>query len=755
VPSNPARSLSHDTFLSETTTLRGTRTNTSDSPYDKLPKKPCLEAKDSWNSLGLGQSHEITTDGNGGRGTDRRKGIAGWPWWWEIASISLSIICLIVLLILLLWSNGMSLAAWRLPIQPNSLISVLTTVSKTAMMVAIAGCLNQLKWRHFMTAADSMRSLQLFDDASRGPWGSAMLILKMRRRRVVLAWALALATIVGLGIEPSAQQILDFPQREALMQNATATLGRADDYYSMLHPRFPYDGEAAEEVDRVKLRTKIRSAILGGFSGARYQPAVNCPSGAASCTWDKVTTLGYCGEFRNVTDVTAVNCTTGSPTSVNCTYDFPGRNVEMDPLQLRFSQNLTTGESEEGDEEKSVSYSGPLFSSIGRFEVASDDAPERLDFRLYFTAVKVPQRNAVRLAVDQSSDNEGGGEGSLRPPGVEQYHSIWSLCRRTYFNVTASPGGNIESYVEGPSVPLVGDDEVNANTGFLFDIIGPLQLRVVNASFVLTYKPTSQPSTSNEDEELEIEEPQTYRVGAPMGMLYTNQLISTSVYADQGTISTAFSRSAGLSDFTLDDFMYGADLHDMTESLASMLTNLMQSAGTSSEGNSGVSGDNANATTTKPEEGRAYFREVYIHVRWGWLVLPMAETLLTAVLMGVVIYVSGSSSAGRGRGHGGSGLDGSYGSSYELGVNGSGEAGVDVEDSSSARVPLLKESVVAYLAAGLDEKAGAELRESLVLSSAQSGRGSLTGNNMTEAAKGVMVRLVSDRDGRLQFVKAD
>jgi hypothetical protein len=58
-----------------------------------------------------------------------------------------------------------------------------------------------------------------------------MLLLSLRRR-AILSWALAFVSVVALGIDPSAQQIPDFPSREVELTNVTAVLGRAEHYNS-------------------------------------------------------------------------------------------------------------------------------------------------------------------------------------------------------------------------------------------------------------------------------------------------------------------------------------------------------------------------------------------------------------------------------------------------------------------------------------------------------------------------------------------
>lgn len=48
----------------------------------------------------------------------------------------------------------------------------------------------------------------------------------------ILGWFFTLVTIAGLGIEPSAQNILDFQVRTVNLTNTTAEVAMAREYYS-------------------------------------------------------------------------------------------------------------------------------------------------------------------------------------------------------------------------------------------------------------------------------------------------------------------------------------------------------------------------------------------------------------------------------------------------------------------------------------------------------------------------------------------
>lgn len=96
-------------------------------------------------------------------------------------------------------------------------------------MVPIAACLNQMKWDHFEYRENPLEHLQLYDDASRGPWGS-FLLLVTGRAKVLTAWAFAAVTLVSLGNDPSTQQMIETRSKQANMVNTTALSGAAHNY---------------------------------------------------------------------------------------------------------------------------------------------------------------------------------------------------------------------------------------------------------------------------------------------------------------------------------------------------------------------------------------------------------------------------------------------------------------------------------------------------------------------------------------------
>ncbi|KAF2802020.1 uncharacterized protein BDZ99DRAFT_212767 [Mytilinidion resinicola] len=78
----------------------------------------------------------------------------------------------------------------------------------------------------------------------------------------------------------------------------------------------------------------------------------------------------------------------------------------------------------------------------------------------------------------------------------------------------------------------------------------------------------------------------------------------------------------------LGNFLKTSNISDVTQNIADILTGLMRSNNP---------GDNPNATMFK---GEAHFLTTFVDVRWPWIILPLAETLLTIILLAISILLA-------------------------------------------------------------------------------------------------------------------
>ena len=145
--------------------------------------------------------------------------ISRYGWWWEVSSILVALLCTTAIITILTFVDQKPIASWRLPIQPNSLVSIFSTIAKSALLVSVAECLGQLKWDHF-GKPEPLSDIQVFDGASRGPWGALVFLGKMRTG-ASLGSIGAFITLVLLTFEPFTQQVIQFGTRNAMLANET------------------------------------------------------------------------------------------------------------------------------------------------------------------------------------------------------------------------------------------------------------------------------------------------------------------------------------------------------------------------------------------------------------------------------------------------------------------------------------------------------------------------------------------------------
>ena len=107
------------------------------------------------------------------------------PWIWEIVCGAISISVMVALVAVLKAYDGLPLSEWEASISAgaysfnisiNFIVSALGTIGKAALTVCVAAGISQAKWVWFAKAKRSLLDYKTFDDASRGPLGSARLL---------------------------------------------------------------------------------------------------------------------------------------------------------------------------------------------------------------------------------------------------------------------------------------------------------------------------------------------------------------------------------------------------------------------------------------------------------------------------------------------------------------------------------------------------------------------------------------------------
>jgi len=189
-PASRVSSLHDDgDFVSSIATERGDDEMPSMSPGTGARDLGHSEAEDSLdNRMEVRSGAMKTFLGNDkpSQGTRQRttrstcKPLDGDSWAWEIAAVILSLVMSGITVLTLILIDNKKLPDLPIGITPNTLISILTTISKSSLLFTVGQCLGQLKWVWFSRRGRPMKDMGTFDEASRGPWGSLQLIWRTK-----------------------------------------------------------------------------------------------------------------------------------------------------------------------------------------------------------------------------------------------------------------------------------------------------------------------------------------------------------------------------------------------------------------------------------------------------------------------------------------------------------------------------------------------------------------------------------------------
>ncbi|CAG7944807.1 unnamed protein product [Penicillium salamii] len=275
-------------------------------------------------------------------------------WLWEASAIIFSILCFTAMFCVVRVYDQQASPSLPYGITLNSVISILGTASKSSLIFAVAESLGQLKWMWFWKSRKPLRDFQSFDSASRGPWGSVVML--WQHKGATIASLGALITILALAFDPFLQQVLTFPLRQIPMPSSSNSHDSSfSQVYNISPPYIPRADrllpyEIPEELEAYT--TNFRDAILSGIWSSPSQINPTCAS--ANCTWEPFRSVGYCAKCADLTRSARLvgcdkvsfpysmpfNSTITYAQSTNCTISLPERKPL--PLNMTFADSNNT-----------------------------------------------------------------------------------------------------------------------------------------------------------------------------------------------------------------------------------------------------------------------------------------------------------------------------------------------------------------------------------------------------------------------------
>ncbi|EOA91783.1 uncharacterized protein SETTUDRAFT_133621 [Exserohilum turcica Et28A] len=233
-------------------------------------------------------------------------------WMLEIISWLISAICMGAIVAVLIVLRDQPASKWpfdSIGFTLNAFVSILSRIAGAALLLPVAEALGQLKWSWFIKGnSKKMWDFEMFDNASRGPWGAFLLLIHTRGKTIAALGALV--TIFCLALDPFFQQVVAFPERWTL-QNETSSIPRVIRY----EPHYPvefvngeentqYDQDILAVADTFFLGNGTQQQLYG--NGTRPDIPLSCPT--SRCTWPSYETLGMCSQCVEVPQLLTFKC---------------------------------------------------------------------------------------------------------------------------------------------------------------------------------------------------------------------------------------------------------------------------------------------------------------------------------------------------------------------------------------------------------------------------------------------------------------
>lgn len=231
-------------------------------------------------------------------------------WLLEIISWLLSALCMTAIIVILFALNNRPVpTSWPMNLTLNAYVAILSKIASAALLLPASEALGQLKWSWFQGDSKKMWDFEIFDNASRGPWGSFLLLIRTKGR--TLAALGAAVTIFAMALDPFFQQLVRYPQRwEIQPQNSSIPRVRwyEPDYNRVIKQNgqkiISSDLDIKPVVDKFFLDLGIPQVQVG--NGTRAEIPVACPT--SNCTWEPYETLSVCSECADIADMLEFAC---------------------------------------------------------------------------------------------------------------------------------------------------------------------------------------------------------------------------------------------------------------------------------------------------------------------------------------------------------------------------------------------------------------------------------------------------------------
>ncbi|CAM1506555.1 Fc.00g061960.m01.CDS01 [Cosmosporella sp. VM-42] len=218
-------------------------------------------------------------------------------WAAEIAWFCFSLVCLGAIIGVLLAFDHQHQPDWPLGATINSVIAFLATICRVAFTIPVIEGVSQMKWNWYRRKARPLAHLEVFDKASRGPWGSIRLLFVMRGR--VLALVIFVIMISGFLTSALTQAAISIG---TLPCEALGKECNPDD-----PPIVPSSGVLPDILKSYLPEIKVATQIGITTPPDQEIPFVEPTCNTGDCDFPRFNTVGVCAATHNVTHLLEVS----------------------------------------------------------------------------------------------------------------------------------------------------------------------------------------------------------------------------------------------------------------------------------------------------------------------------------------------------------------------------------------------------------------------------------------------------------------
>jgi len=202
-------------------------------------------------------------------------------WKWEVLAIILAACAMAAIIFLLVYFDGERVPEWPYTINLTTLVSVIATIFKAALLAVIGEIISQAKWSWFRKS-HAVNDLQRFDEASRSGWGALKFFLTIPK--TFIGTIAAAVILISMAIGPFSQQAI---------KSVTCQQANPSAIASVPITNFAAGGTFRFGAGQWRLTPDFQGALVDGLTAPLSN--VSIPTLSAACTTGNCTFPSYAG----------------------------------------------------------------------------------------------------------------------------------------------------------------------------------------------------------------------------------------------------------------------------------------------------------------------------------------------------------------------------------------------------------------------------------------------------------------------------